>query len=147
MTGKRKALLANLVAASALAVSCSKDSNTVAGPASGPALAANVAGTWTGSYRPESSAPCAGSSMTISLQQSGADVTGTIHSTCINGGFRGRVSGSQVTGNVDMTGCTGGAFTGNLQGSSLTVVIGDFYKPLVTEGDVVMPGGNATLSR
>ena len=147
MTGKRKTLLATCVAVSALAVSCSKDSNTVAGPASGPVMAANVAGTWTGAYQPESSAPCAGSTMTIELHQSGADVTGTVHSTCINGGFRGHVTGSQVSGNVDMVGCTGGAFTGSLQGSSLTVIIGDFYKPLVTEDQVTMPGGNATLSR
>ncbi|HTY40882.1 MAG TPA: hypothetical protein VMH79_03305 [Thermoanaerobaculia bacterium] len=147
MAGKSRTLFATLVAVSALAVSCSKDSNTVAGPAGGPVMAANVAGTWTGVYRPDSTAPCAGSTMTIRLQQSGTTVNGTVSSNCVNGAFHGQVSGSQLTGNVDMVGCTGGAFMGNVQGTTLAVSIGDFYKPLVTEGQVVAPGGNATLSR
>ena len=36
---------------------------------------------------------------------------------------------------------------GHVQGGMMSLTIGDFYKPLVTDAEVVMEGGAATLSR
>jgi len=44
-------------------------------------------------------------------------------------------------------GCTGGGVSGHLAGGVLSLAIGDFYRPLVTENEVLMQGGAATLSR
>lgn len=130
----------------ALAPACS-DSNTMTGPSM--VAATNVAGTWTGTYQSDSSA-CPSGPVTVTLQQSGADLTGrfeTAASCGPNGVFKGHVQGSQVTGNIEMLGCTGGGVSGSLSGSGLTLAVGDLYRPLVTGNAVVMEGGSAALSR
>jgi hypothetical protein len=124
-----------------------KDSNTVTGPTVGP-TAANLAGTWTGSY--SSKAPsCPTTPVTISLTQNGADVTGSVTTNACgpHGFFKATVSGNSVTGNIDLGGCTGGGVLGEIHGTVLSLSIGDFYQPLVTEDQVVIVGGAVTLSR
>ena len=146
MSGKGKAFLAALVTISAFAISCGKDSNTVAAPTNS-LNAMRVAGTWSGTYS-SNSASCAAAPMTITIQQSGGTVTGqvTTTSSCApHGGLRGTVSGNMVTGNIDMQGCTGGGFSGQVSNGVLTLAVGDFYRPLVTENQVLMQGGAATL--
>ena len=78
--------------------------------------AANVAGTWTGTFQSDSSA-CASSQITATFQQSGAQVTGTLSGTSCgsSGAFKGTVSGNQLTGSIEMLGCSGGAVIGDRQ--------------------------------
>jgi hypothetical protein len=128
------------------ALAC-KDSNTVAGP-SAALPAVNLAGTWTGSYS-SNAMSCPTTPVTITFAQDGADVTGSVTTNACgpHGFFKGRVSGNSVTGNVDMGGCTGGGVLGEIHGNVLSLSIGDFYKPLVTENQVIIEGGAVTLSR
>jgi len=148
MSGKGKAALAALVAICALAVSCGKDSNTVAGPASN-VNAMSVAGTWSGTYSSNSTS-CAAAPMTITIQQNGSTLTGQVATMggvlCgPHGGLKGTISGNMVTGNIDMQGCTGGGISGQVSNGVLYLSVGDFYKTLVTAPNVVMQGGAATL--
>jgi hypothetical protein len=147
--GRRKALLAGFAAGFALilAPSC-KDSNTVAGVTESPLTAASLAGAWTGTFQSDSGA-CASSSVSVTLQQTGADVTGTFKATPCgpNGAFRGRVEGNRVTGSINMLGCTGGGVAGERSASGLALQVGDLYRPLVTGNAVVIPGGTASLAR
>ena len=146
MSGKGKAVLAALVTISAFAISCGKDSNTVASP--GNSLnAMRVAGTWAGSYTSNSTS-CAATPMTITIQQNGSRLTGQVvsESACApHGALHGNVSGNMVTGNIDMQGCTGGGVSGQVSNGVLSLAVGDFYRPLVTEQQVLMQGGAATL--
>lgn len=144
-TGRASTLLAVALAAALCAAAC-KDSNTMTGPAAAmPAV--SLAGTWTGTFH--SNASGSTSEMTVSLRQNGAEVTGTFSAaSCgISGGFKGRVEANRLTGMIDMQGCTGGAVGGELTGTTLSLSVGDFYKPLVTADQVVLQGGSATLSR
>lgn len=146
MSGKGKAVLAALATISALAiVSCGKDSNTVAAPS---VSAMSVAGTWSGTYSSNSTS-CPATPMTITIQQSGTTLTGHVvsgGSACApQGGLKGSISGNMMTGNINMEGCTGGGITGNVSNGVLTLAVGDFYRPLVTEQQVLMQGGAATL--
>jgi hypothetical protein len=145
MTGKASVLSAVLVLLGA--AFCGHDSNTMTGPASSAPLA-SVAGTWSGTYDSNTSS-CPPAPMTITLAQNGATVTGAWStSACGPHGFlKATVSGNQLTGNIDMGGCTGGSVLGQINGNALSLSIGDFYKPLVTENTVLMEGGSANLSR
>jgi hypothetical protein len=146
MSGKGKAVLAAVVTISAFAVSCGKDSTTVAGPTNN-LNAMSVAGTWSGTFSSNSSS-CAATPMTITIQQSGATLTGqvTAASSCAPHGFlRGTISGNMVTGSIDMTGCTGGGVGGQVSSGALTLSIGDFYRPTVSEQEASMQGGAVTL--
>ena len=148
-TARESALLvAAFSAASALFALACKDSSTVAGPTLTTMPAVSLAGTWTGAYRPKSR-DCPSSTLTVTLQQRGADITGTFAtaSCAMSGGFKGRVEGYRLTGMIDMRGCTGGAVSGELSGSALSLDVGDFYRPLLTENEVVLQGGSATLQR
>jgi hypothetical protein len=146
MTGKAKALIGVLALLSA--AYCGKDSNTMTGPVSAAPMA-SVAGTWSGTF--SSNDPgCAAGPMTVTLSQNGNQVTGnwTTTSACgPHGFFKATVSGDSLTGNIDMGGCTGGGVSGQISGNSLSIAVGDFYRPLVTENQVLMEGGSATLSR
>jgi hypothetical protein len=145
MSGKGKAVLAALTTIAAFAVSCGKDSNTVASPNTLSAM--SVAGTWSGTYSSNSTS-CAAAPMTITIQQSGTRLTGQVVAagTCVpHGGLKGTISGNMVTGNIDMQGCTGGGVSGQVSNGVLTLAVGDFYRPLVTEQQVLMQGGAATL--
>ena len=145
MSGKGKAVLAALTTIAAFAVSCGKDSNTVASPNTLSAM--SVAGTWSGTYSSNTSS-CAATPMTITIQQNGSRLTGQVvsESACApHGALHGNVSGNMVTGNIDMQGCTGGGISGQVSNGVLSLAVGDFYRPLVTEQQVLMQGGAATL--
>jgi hypothetical protein len=146
MSGKGKAVLAALVTISAFAVSCGKDSNMVAAPTNSLA-SMSVAGTWSGTYASISSS-CPATPMTITIQQNGATLVGNVtaaNSCAPHGVMKATMSGSAVMGNIEMIGCTGGALSGQVINGVLAFGVGDFYKPLVTEQQVLMQGGNATL--
>jgi hypothetical protein len=148
MSGKGKAVLAALVTISAFAVSCGKDSNSVAAPTNS-VNAMSVAGTWSGTYTSNSTS-CAAAPMTITIQQNGSTLTGQVTTMggvlCgPHGGLKGTISGNMVTGNIDMQGCTGGGISGQVSNGVFSLSIGDFYKTLVTAPNVVMQGGVVTL--
>ncbi|HKD17245.1 MAG TPA: hypothetical protein VKG23_05190 [Thermoanaerobaculia bacterium] len=145
MSGKGKAVLAALATIAAFAVSCGKDSNTVASPNTLSAM--SVAGTWSGTYSSNSTS-CAAAPMTITIQQSGSSLSGqvTATSSCApHGALQGNISGNMVTGAIHMQGCTGGGISGQVSNGVLTLAVGDFYRPLVTNQQVLMQGGAATL--
>jgi len=125
---------------------CGKDSNTVTAPVAAPM--ANVAGTWSGTYM-SNDPRCAEGPMTVTLTQNGSLVTGNFVTTACgpHGFFKATLSGESMTGNIDMGGCTGGGVLGEVHGNALSIAVGDFYRPLVTENQVLMEGGQATLSR
>ena len=135
------------VAALALTLGC-KDSNAVSAPVTSPMADANVAGTWSGVFQSDSNA-CANSQLTATFQQSGSQVTGTIRGTSCgsSGAFKGMVSGNTLTGSIEMLGCSGGAVSATLSGSSLSLTVGDLTRPIVSGNEVVMYGGAADLQR
>jgi hypothetical protein len=143
----RRGILTGLAAAAALAVAfgCS-DSNSVAGPNLQPS--ANVAGTWVGTFQPDSTA-CSDSTASATFQQNGSRITGQFSTASCGppGVFRGTISGNLLTGAIAMRGCTGGAVSGTVSESGLSLTIGDFRKPLVTGDLIVMPGGTVSLTR
>ena len=135
------------VAALALTLAC-KDSNAVSAPVSSPMAEANVAGTWTGTFRSDSTA-CASAPVTATFQQSGSQVTGTFSGASCggSGSFRGTVSGNTLTGSIEMLGCSGGGVSATINGSSLSLSMGDLTRPIVSGTQVVMYGGTASLQR
>ncbi len=138
--------LASLVLLLAASLAC-KDSNSMTGPVAAPTVA-SLAGTWTGTY--SSKAPsCPATPVTITFAQNGAQVTGAVTTNACgpHGFFKATVSGNSVTGNIDLGGCTGGGVLGEIHGNALSLSIGDFFQPLVTEDQVVIVGGAVTLSR
>ena len=145
MAGKGKAFATILVLFGT--AFCGKDSNTVTAPVSAAPMA-NVAGTWSGSFA-STDRRCPAGPMTVTLSQHGSLVTGDFVTTACgpHGFFKATLSGESMTGNIDMGGCTGGGVLGEVHGNALSLSIGDFYKPLVTENQVLMEGGRATLSR
>lgn len=135
----------------ALALICAacngKDAVTApSAPAGGAST--NVAGTWSGSFQSYSSG-CSGSSVSARLEQDGSDVKGSfISEGCgIRGTFRGTVAARMLTGRVEMSGCRGGVVTGTLNGSALTMTVGDFTKPVLYGDAIVAYGGTANLQR
>ena len=135
------------VGALALTLACKDSSNMMTAPVASPA-AANVAGTWTGTFHSDSNV-CASSQLTATFQQNGSQVTGTISGTSCgsSGVFRGMVSGNELTGNIEMLGCSGGAVSATVSGSSLSLSVGDLTRPIVSGTEVVMYGGAASLQR
>ena len=145
----RKTLGTGLVAVGVLtlALACKGSSNMVTAPGVSPA-AANVAGTWTGMFHSDSDA-CASTQLTATFQQNGSQVTGTLSGTSCgtSGGFKGVMSGSQLTGSIEMLGCSGGAVSATVDGSGLSLSVGDLTRPIVSGQEVVMYGGAASLQR
>jgi hypothetical protein len=92
---------------------------------------------------------CGGSTATATFQQVGTTVTGNITTSyCgVSGLFKGTLQGNLLTGRIAMEGCVGGGVSGTLNGSQLSLSIGDLTKPLVTGETPVMLGGVATLGR
>jgi hypothetical protein len=57
------------------------------------------------------------------------------------------VSGNTLTGSIEMLGCSGGAVSATINGSSLSLTVGDLTRPIVSGNQVVMYGGAASLQR
>lgn len=143
----RKLPLALLAAAFALLPLGCNESNTISGPAA--FTGANLAGTWAGTYQSTDPAQCAAVSASATLQQNGSRVSGIFRAqSCgIAGSVDGTVEGNVFVGSVNMLGCTGGAVSGAMTGNDLTLNVGEFYKPLVTGDQEVLPGGSVILRR
>ena len=145
----RKTLGAGFVAVGVLtlAFACKGSSNMVTAPEVSPDTA-NMAGTWTGTFQSDSSA-CASSQLTATFQQTGSQVTGTLSGTSCgsSGVFKGTVSGNHLTGSIEMLGCSGGAVSGTMEGTGLSLSVGDLTRPIVSGTEVVMYGGAANLQR
>lgn len=145
-------LAAAVVAAASVSIACNDSSDTVTGVGGGAGMAAvNITGTWGGTFH--SGAPgCSAVPMVATFSQMGNRVTGNVMATScgLTGGhFSGTVTGTQLTGNVGMQGCTGGAVSGTIaaNGSQISFSMDDLKKPLVTGDQVVAPGGDVTLSK
>jgi len=139
--------LASTAAVLVFTFACGKDSNTMTGPAV-MATSHNLAGTWTGTYASDM-ATCPNTPMSITLSQDGTRVTGTFttNSCGPHGFFNATISGDTLTGRIEMLGCTGGSVTGQINGNALSLAVGDFYRPLVTENEVLFQGGAVNLRR
>ena len=135
------------LAASTLLIGCN-DSNDVAGP--GPVgVVADVSGNWSGQYASNIPSFCTDGAATATLNQTGSGVRGWFRAPgCqIEGAFLGSVSGNVLTGTVSMVGCTGGGVSGRLESGSLSLVVGDFHKDLISGDQELMPGGQVRLQR
>jgi hypothetical protein len=141
-------LFAAVAIASLVAVGCSGDSSTVAGPAAMSPAGTNVAGTWTGSFA-SGSALCSSAAVTATLEQNGTEITGQMAAPdCgVSGSFRGSLDGALVTGYFNMPGCVGGSTAGQVNGSAMSLTIDDLRKPLVTGDRIILPGGTLNLRR
>ncbi len=129
-----------------LALAC-KDSNMVTAPAQA-APARSVAGTWTGSFRPNSDA-CTANTASATFVQDGPNITGHLAAaSCgVSGAFFGTLEGDRLTGRIEMEGCAGGLVMGTATEAGLSLTIADLTRPLVTENAVVRYGGTASLHR
>ena len=130
-------------------LSCNDSKDMVTSPGV-TSPAANVAGTWSGSFQPDVSTRCTGSTAQAQLTQNGHMFSGPFQaSSCgISGTFKGTVQGNMLSGTVNMIGCTGGAVSGTVTASGLSFSIGDFHKTLLPGGPQdVMSGGAVSLSR
>ena len=135
------------LAASTLLVGCN-DSNDVAGP--GPVgVVADVSGNWSGQYASNIPSFCTNGAASATFNQTGSEVRGWFRAPgCqIEGAFLGTVSGDVLTGTVSMVGCTGGGVSGRLESGSLSLVVGDFHKDLISGDQELMPGGQVRLQR
>ena len=139
--------LASTALVLAFTLACGKDSNTMSGPAV-TTTSANLAGTWTGNFAPDM-ATCPSTPMTVTLSQDGTRVTGNFATNACgpHGFFNATLSGNTLTGRIEMLGCTGGSVMGQVSGNALSLSVGDFYRPLVTENQVLYQGGAADLRR
>ena len=82
----------------------------------------------------------------VDLKQ-GSTVIGNVFIIGGNAQAAGTISGNLLTGSVKMTGCVGGAVTATLNGSQLSLAVGDLTKPLITGEAPVMYGGAVSLHR
>jgi hypothetical protein len=145
---RTRVIVASIAAAAAILIAACNDSNDVAGP--GPVVvAADLSGDWNGTYESNDSTLCTNGAASASLTQTGNEVRGTFRATgCgVRGAFRGTVTGNLLQGTVNMSGCTGGAVSGQLESGALTFAVGDFRKELVSGDAEVLPGGLARLQR
>jgi hypothetical protein len=137
---------AGAIALALLALSC-KDSNMVTAPVQA-APSRSLAGTWTGSFRPNSDA-CTANTASATFVQDGSSITGhiTAASCGVSGAFFGTLEGERLTGRIEMEGCAGGLVMGTSTEAGLSLTIADLTRPLVTENAVVRYGGTASLHR
>ena len=146
LTARNVTALLLTVALSPLAC---QNSNSVTGPSNVAAPAGNVTGSWSGTFQSDDMSGCGGSTASATFQQIGANVTGNlVTSTCGVGGlFIGTLQGNTLSGKIAMEGCVGGGVYGTINGSELSLSVGDMTKPLVTFDKTVMTGGVVTLRR
>jgi len=108
-----------IVIAALLSAAACHESNTVSGPP-GPAASANVAGTWTGTYKTNDAIDCNPSVLldaTATFNQNGSTVTGSLVAPgpCgLNYVFTGTIQGDQLTGTL-----AAGVFVGSASGRVL----------------------------
>jgi hypothetical protein len=134
----------------ALAALACQNSNSVSGPSNNVAApAGNVTGAWSGTFQSYDPQGCGDSTASATFQQVGATVTGNLStSSCgVSGYFKGTLQGNMLVGLISMEGCVGGGVSGTMNGSELSLTIGDLTKPLVTFEKPVMLGGAVTLRR
>jgi hypothetical protein len=149
---RRSATLTGLAAALTLCLILSgcQESNTVAGPAAGsPEVpSVNLAGTWTGTFQPDSGS-CGATTVRATFTQEGASVRGNLATEAcgLSGLFQASVEGYTLRGSFAMAGCTGGALSGSATASEMSFTLADLTKDLVTGQDTVLPGGIMTLRR
>ena len=126
--------------------SCGK-SDSVTGPMSSPAAGVSLAGAWSGSFQ-ANTAGCS-SPVTVTIQQNGSDVSGIFAADgCkIRGALIATLSGTKLTGKVEMTGCKGGAVYGTASASSMSVQLGDFWSPSDFGDKILLYGGAVTLRK
>lgn len=142
-------VLAVLLATALAPLGC-QGSNSVTGPPAGTvSSASSVAGTWSGTFMSDDLSSCSGSSAAATFEQVGSTVTGNVAtSSCgVSGYFKGTVQGNMLIGRIAKEGCVGGGVSGTMNGSELSLSIGDLTKPLVTGDRPLMLGGVATLRR
>jgi hypothetical protein len=133
-----------------LAALACQNSNSVTGPANNVAApAGNVTGSWSGTFQSYDPQGCGSSSASATFEQAGAAITGKlVTSSCgVSGVFEGTLQGNMLLGSIKMDGCVGGGVSGTMNGSQLSLTVGDLTKPLVTFDKPVMLGGAVTLSR
>jgi hypothetical protein len=135
------------VVALALAAAACKDSNSVAGPMTA-APVMSIAGSWSGTYQPNST-DCSASAASATVYQQGDQITGVLTSSAcgMSGNFKGQMVGDRFVGRVDMAGCSGGGASGSIANSMLTLRIEDLTRPLVTDQEIVKHGGTVELHR
>jgi hypothetical protein len=150
LTARNLARFQTLLLAAALPVLSCQNSNTMTGPpASAAAPAGNVTGAWSGTFQSDDMSGCGGSTASATFQQVGATITGNVvTSSCGVGGlFQGTLQGNMLMGKIAMEGCVGGAVSGTMNGSELSLSVSDLTKPLVTFDKPVLIGGVVTLRR
>jgi hypothetical protein len=127
-----------------------QNSNSVTGPSSNVAApAGNVTGSWSGTFQSYDPSGCGSSTASATFAQVGAAITGKLAtSSCgVSGYFEGTLQGNMLLGSIKMDGCVGGGVSGTMNGSELSLTIGDLTKPLVTFDKPVMTGGAVILQR
>ena len=146
---RRRATLSGLAALTFCLFGC-QESNTVAGPAanSPAAPAVDLAGTWTGTFHPDSG-DCGATTVRATFTQDGASVRGNLATEAcgLSGLFQARVEGNALRGSFSMFGCTGGDLSGSATASEMSFTLADLTKDLVTGDTTVLPGGIMTLRR
>jgi hypothetical protein len=139
-----------LLLAVALAALACQNSNSVTGPSNNVAApAGNVTGTWSGTFQSYDPSGCGSSTASATFEQLGATITGKlVTSSCgVSGAFKGTLQGNMLLGSISMEGCVGGGVSGTMNGSELSLTIGDLTKPLITFDKPVMTGGAVILQR
>jgi hypothetical protein len=147
---RRRATLSGLAAALTFCLFGCQEANSVAGPAARQpeAPAVNLAGTWTGTFQPDSG-DCGATTVRATFTQEGASVRGNLATEAcgLSGLFQATVEGNALRGSFSMSGCTGGDLSGSATASEMAFSIADLTKDLVSGDATVLPGGIMTLRR
>ena len=147
-------IVATLAAAAillAVAAGC-KDSNTVTGqnvptptPSPTPAPAANIAGSWRGSFTTNDEADCPSDpAARATFVQDGSVVTGQIvtNSCGFGGHFQGTLVGDRLAGTLTKGAFGPTAASGTADSSEIGITVRD-----LRSGNQLMPGGRLELHR